>query len=57
MSDFCSNTYVDFMRFMKNHFSDCFFIKNNSPDYIDLTKLALLKRDTYFGDDSQGEVS
>ena len=42
---------------MKNHFSDCFFIKNNSPDYIDLTKLALLKKDTYFGDDSQGEVS
>ena len=64
MSDFCSDTNVDFfnqlfnkIHFMKNHFSDCFFIKNNSPDFIDLTKLALLKKDTYFGDDSQGEVS
>ena len=44
MPDFCSDTNVDFfnqlfekMRFMKNYFSDCFFIKNNSPDYIDLT--------------------
>ena len=44
MSDFCSDTNVDFfnqlfekMCFMKNYFSDCFFIKNNSPDYIDLT--------------------
>ena len=44
MSDFCSETNVDFfnqwfekMRFMKNYFSDCFFNKNNSLDYIDLT--------------------
>ena len=44
MSDFCSETNVDFfnqwfekMRVMKNYFSDCFFIKNNSLDYIDLT--------------------
>ena len=43
MSDFCSGTNVDFfnqllfekMRFMKTFF--LFFIKNNSPDYIDLT--------------------
>ena len=45
MSDLCSDTNVDFfnqlfnkMRFMKSYFSDCFFIENNSPDYIDLTK-------------------
>ena len=45
MPDFCSDTNVDFfnqlfnkIHFMKNHFSDCFFIKNNSPDFIDLTK-------------------
>ena len=55
MSDFCSETNVDFfnqlfekMRFMKNYFSDRFFIKNNSPDYIDLTIWALLKSELIF---------
>ena len=45
MTELCRETNVDFfnllflkMRFMKNHFSDCFFIQNNSPDYLDLTK-------------------
>ena len=44
MSDFCSDTNVDFFNqlfekicFMKNYFSDCFFIKNDLRDYIDLT--------------------
>ena len=45
MTELCCETNVDYfnqfflkMRFMKNYFSDCFFIQNNSPDYIDLTK-------------------
>ena len=44
MSNFCSDTNVDFFnqlfektRFIINYFSDCFFIKNNLSDYIDLT--------------------
>ena len=56
MSDFCSETNVDFfnqlfekMHFMKNYFSDRFFIKNNSPDYIDLTIWALLESELIFG--------
>ena len=55
MFDFCSETNVDFfnqlfekMRFMKNYFSDRFFIKNNSPDYIDLTIWALLESELIF---------
>ena len=45
MSELCSETNVDFfkdlfnkLRYMKNYFSFCFFVQNNSPDYIDLTK-------------------
>ena len=44
MSELCSETNVDFldelfhkMRYMKNYFSVCFFVQNNSADYIDLT--------------------
>ena len=51
MIELCCETNVDFynqlflkMRFMKNYFSDCFFIRNNSPDYIDLTKWVLLEK-------------
>ena len=45
MPELCSETNVDFfnqffnkMRFTKNYFCNCFFIQNNSADYIDLTK-------------------
>ena len=51
MIEVCCETNVDFfnrlllkMSFMKNYFSDCFFIQNNSPDYIDLTKWVLLEK-------------
>ena len=51
MIELCCETNVDFynqlflkMRFMKNYFSDCFFIRNNSPDYIDLAKWVLLEK-------------
>ena len=45
MSELCSETNIDFfnelfdkMRSKKNYFSVCFFVQNNSADYIDLTK-------------------
>ena len=45
MPELCSETNVDFfnqlfnkMRFTKSYFCNCFFIQNNSADYIDLTK-------------------
>ena len=44
MPEHCSETNVDFfnelfdkIRYMKNYFSVCFFVQNNSADYIDLT--------------------
>ena len=45
MSELCSEANVDFLNelfhkmcYMKNYFSVCFFVQNNSADYIDLTK-------------------
>ena len=45
ISKLCSETNFDFFgdlfnkrRYMKNYFSFCFFVHNNSADYIDVTK-------------------